>query len=106
MNGQFKAMKVGDKDCVVQQLAQRFKDDAEIRLALIANGADPAHRNGGAKPSETKWVTEAQWDARKARHARREDPKTKLARIANGTHPKYKDGKRFRYSMEKEGRQA
>lgn len=70
MDGKFQALKVGDKDCVVQQLAQRFKDDAKLRLAKIANGSDPAFRNGSPKPSESRWITGEQWDKQQSRKKR------------------------------------
>lgn len=73
MDGEFKSFKVGDEACVVQNLAKRFKEDAEIRLAKISNGADPEYRNGNPTRSQARWTTGAQWDSRK---------KTKKARLA------------------------
>lgn len=65
MDGKFQAFVKGDKTCVVQTLANQFREDEKIRIALRFNGKDPEYINGGAKPSETRWVTEAQWNSRK-----------------------------------------
>jgi len=46
MDGQFKAFKQGDSTCVVSNLARKFKEEAQLRLARIANGKDPAYKNG------------------------------------------------------------
>lgn len=46
MDGQFHSIKQGDANCVVQNLARKFKEDAQLRLARISNGADPKHKNG------------------------------------------------------------
>ncbi len=52
MDGQFKAFKQGDKTCVVQDLARRFKEDAILRLARIANNSHPDYKNGHPKNRE------------------------------------------------------
>lgn len=70
MDGEFKSFKVGDENCIVQNLAREFKKDAELRLAKIANGADPKFRNGNPKPGETRWVTGEQWDKQQSRKKR------------------------------------
>lgn len=49
MNGKFLAFKQGDENCVVQNLARKFKEDAQLRLAKIANGKHPAYKNGKQK---------------------------------------------------------
>lgn len=46
MDGEFKSFKVGDTNCVVQNLARKFKEEAQLRLARITNGADPKYKNG------------------------------------------------------------
>jgi len=46
MDGQFRSFRQGDENCVVQSLARKFKEDAQQRLARIANGADPRYKNG------------------------------------------------------------
>jgi len=46
MDGQFKAFKQGDDNCVVQSLARKFKEEAQLRLARITNGKDPVYKNG------------------------------------------------------------
>lgn len=67
MDGKFAAFVQGDETCVVQNLARKFKEEAQMRLARIANGADPAFCNGNPKVSETKWVTGAEWDKKMKR---------------------------------------
>lgn len=52
MDGSFKAFKKGDKTCVVQDLARKFKEDAILRLALITNNAHPDYKNGHPKHKE------------------------------------------------------
>lgn len=44
MDGEFKALKVGDKNCVVQNLAQKFKEECQLRLARIQNGVHPDYQ--------------------------------------------------------------
>jgi len=46
MDGQFRSFRQGDENCVVQSLARKFKEEAQQRLAKIANGADPRYKNG------------------------------------------------------------
>lgn len=46
MDGQFKALKKGNKTCVVQALADKFREARQLKLARIANGADPKYKNG------------------------------------------------------------
>lgn len=36
---------------VVEDATQQFKDDAKLRLARIANGKEPSHKNGAAPRS-------------------------------------------------------
>jgi len=52
MDGQFKAFKQGDNTCVVQSLARKFKEDAQLRLARIANNSHPEYKNGHPKNRE------------------------------------------------------
>jgi hypothetical protein len=52
MDGEFKSLKVGDSRCVVQNLARKFKEDAQLRLARIQNGAHPDYKNGNPKDRE------------------------------------------------------
>lgn len=52
LDGEFKSFKQGDENCVVQNLARRFKEDAQLRLARIANGVDPKYKNGHPKHKE------------------------------------------------------
>ena len=52
MDGQFKSLTVGSETCVVQTLARKFKEDAQLRLARIANGAHPDYKNGHPKDRE------------------------------------------------------
>lgn len=46
MDGKFSAFKQGDTNCVVQNLARKFKEESQQRLAKIANGKDPRYKNG------------------------------------------------------------
>lgn len=46
MDGQFKALKRGNKTCVVQALADKFREDRQLKLARIANGKEPQYKNG------------------------------------------------------------
>lgn len=52
MNGSFKAFKQGDKNCVVEDLIRKFREDAQLRLARIANNSHPAYKNGSNKHKE------------------------------------------------------
>lgn len=40
------------KSGVVEDAVQRRKDEATLRLARIANNAEPSHKNGHAKAKE------------------------------------------------------
>ncbi len=46
MDGAFQSFKVGNKTCVVQELARKFREDRVLKLARIANGKEPSHVNG------------------------------------------------------------
>jgi hypothetical protein len=54
VDGQFKAFKQGDDTCVVQNLARKFKEDAQLKLARIANNSHPLYRNGHPKSKEKR----------------------------------------------------
>jgi hypothetical protein len=53
MDGQFKSLTTGDSQCVIRDLALRYKEDCQLRLARIQNGAHPDFQNG-AKPKKGK----------------------------------------------------
>lgn len=53
MDGEFKSLRAGDSQCVVQDLARQFREDCQLRLARIQNGAHPDFQNG-AKPKKGK----------------------------------------------------
>ena len=52
MDGAFRAL-VSEKGVgVVNDLLQKHREDCQLRLARIANGADPRYKNGHSKDRE------------------------------------------------------
>ena len=47
------------RGAVVEMAKQRFRDEAVLRLARIANGAEPTYVNGSPKDAEKGRLTKA-----------------------------------------------
>ena len=52
MDGAFKAFIKQNGTCVVEDFARKHREDCQLRLAKIANGADPKYKNGYAKSTK------------------------------------------------------
>lgn len=52
MDGAFKAFVRRHGICVVEDFARKHREDCQLRLARIANNAEPEYRNGHPKAAE------------------------------------------------------